>query len=365
MKCPVSVYTEWGPLKEVIVGDCLNFNCNLLDPTFQLVYYEKLATKSFRETEQYRVDKKRFKERVEDLNNLQKVLEELGVTVRRPKPLEKAIPFKTPWFKAICTAPDSVRDIAMCLGDKIIETPPTIRGRYFETHLLHDIFYDYFRQGAKWITSPRPTLDLNRIDVKGEKYWKSIDHYHDMDQMKDFEINFDAANLLKFGRDIIFNVGSKNHELGAYWLESILGDEFRVHRVRVCDSHIDAVIAPIAPGKMLYNPVGDHKKTLLKQLPDPLKKWDIYPMQEENLDFCLDEGELELATVEGMFINILSVNEKQIVIQDNAYNNIKMLEKLGFEPIPVRFNQGRLFSGGLHCCTIDVRRDEEKEDYFK
>ncbi len=60
----------------------------------------------------------------------------------------------------------------------------------------------------------------------------------------------------------------------------------------------------------------------------------------------------------------LTVKEKRIIIQDNAYNNIKKLEKLGFEPIPIRFSQGRLFSGGIHCCTVDVRRNETMESYL-
>jgi glycine amidinotransferase len=366
MTCPVNVYTEWGPLKEVLLGDCLHASFNLADPTFELVYYENLKSQKYRKTEEYRVDKTRYHQRIEDLKNLHKLLEELGVKVRRPDPLQRAVPFKTPWFKGICQAPDNPRDTMFCIADMIIETPPTVRGRYFETHHWHKILNEYFRGGAKWITAPRPSLTDESIDYEGEKNWKETVDYNKIYEIEPrFEIAFDAANIIKFGKDILFNIGCKNHELGAFWLERILYDYgIRLHRIRACDSHIDAVLAPIAPGAMLYNPVGDKKKNILEQLPAPLKKWDVIPMQEEDLSFCIHDNELILASQEGMFINILSINEKQMVIQDTATNNIKNLEKHGFEPIPITFNQGVIFSGGIHCCTVDIYRDEKCEDYF-
>lgn len=358
----VNCYTEWGELKEVIVGDCLNFNINILDPTFQYVYYDNLVTQKVKKSKQYKIDKTRFKQRVEDLNNLHDTLEKLNIKVRRPIPLSDPILIKTPWWNAICTAPDSPRDTVACIGNNIIESPPSIRGRYFENTHFRDIFQEYFRKGANWISAPKPSLEEHTVEL--EKHWYEVNKFHDIIEIpNEYEIVFDAANILKFGKDIIFNVGTKNHELGAIWLQRILGNEFRVNKVRLCDSHIDAVIAPLCPGKMLYNPKANEKRNIKENLPKWLQKWDMIPMQDENLDFCMDKEELYLASEEGMFINCLSINEKQLIIQDNAYKTIKILEKNGFEPIPIPFRQGRLFSGGIHCCTVDVDRNENMEDY--
>jgi len=361
----VSVFTEWGKLEEVIVGDCLNFNVDLEDPTFEFVYYESLKTQKIRKTKQYQIDKKRLEQRSKDLNSLAKTLENLGVIVRRPNPLKTAIGIRTPWFIGICMAPDSPRDTVACIGNNIIETPPIIRGRYFENTHYRDIFMEYFKNGARWISAPKPSLTKESIEL--ENNWISINpkKFHEMEEIESqYEIAFDAANFLKIGKDILFNVGCKNHELGARWLQQILGSEFNVHLTRLCDSHIDGAIALLAPGKILYNPALNAKRNIRDQLPEKMKKWDMIPTEEERLDFCWDEEEIMLASQEGMFMNVLSINETTIMIQDTAINTIKSLKKHGFEVIPIEFNQGRLFSGGLHCCTIDVRRDDCLETFI-
>ena len=40
---------------------------------------------------------------------------------------------------------------------------------------------------------------------------------------------FDAANVLRFGRDLIYLVSATGNELGGHWLQSILGEQYRVH----------------------------------------------------------------------------------------------------------------------------------------
>ena len=368
MESPVNVYTEWAPLQEVIVGDCLNFNIDLLDPTFEFVYYENLKSQKHRKTKQYKIDRKRLEQRAADLNRLQKVLEEFGVIVRRPKSLDKAISIKTPHFNAICMAPDSPRDTVACVGQTIIETPPIVRGRYFENMHYREIFLDYFKKGATWVSAPNPMLTKETIDmIDLNETWIDVpaDKFHGMKFINPkYEIAFDAANFVKLGTDILFNIGSQNHELGCHWLQSILGNDFDVWPIRLCDSHIDGAIALLAPGKILYNPALDKKRKILEQLPKQMKKWDMIPTEEEDLSFCLDDEEIALASEEGMFMNVLSINQDTVLVQDTAVNTIKSLERHKFEVVPIEFNQGRLFSGGLHCCTVDVRREEDQERYL-
>jgi len=40
------------------------------------------------------------------------------------------------------------------------------------------------------------------------------------------------------------------------------------------------------------------------------------------------------------------------------------MDKLGMNVIPVPLRDAYAFGGGLHCCTADVYRDGECEDYF-
>ena len=45
---------------------------------------------------------------------------------------------------------------------------------------------------------------------------------------------FDAANVLRLGRDLIYLVSSTGNELGGTWLKTILGEQFRVHFLKRC-----------------------------------------------------------------------------------------------------------------------------------
>lgn len=358
----VNVFTEWGVLKEAVVGSCLNWSADLSDPTFEMVHYDNLKTQKYRKTSKYQLDKFRYEERTRDLDNFAEVLQNCGVKVHRPLPLKKPTVIKTPWWNGICTAPDNPRDVAICLGDTIVETPPTIRGRYFESMHYRDIFLSLFKQGANWVKAPNPTLEEYTIDP--DKNWKRYTETYGLENIEpQFQISFDAANIIKFGKDIIFNIGSKNHELGYYWFKRIF-PEFNIHPVRLCDSHIDAIIAPLCPGVLLYNPQSDKKRSVIPQLPKALQKWKILAMEDESTDCCKSSEEVFLASDEGMHINCLSIGDKSIIIQNTAVKTICMLDKEGFNPIPVPFSQGRLFSGGIHCCSLDLVRDEGMETYF-
>ena len=43
---------------------------------------------------------------------------------------------------------------------------------------------------------------------------------------------------------------------------------------------------------------------------------------------------------------------------------MELLDKNGFDVVPVPFYEVSSFGGGLHCCTADVYREGACEDYF-
>ncbi|MEM4240190.1 MAG: hypothetical protein QXM31_03365 [Candidatus Woesearchaeota archaeon] len=358
----VNVFTEWGKLEEVILGSCVNFNHIGIDKVFNFLYDNRQGDFE-KKGDKHEILAQYISERQKDMDDLQKLIEGYGVTVKRVKSLDKISEIVTPVFKSFTTACDSPRDMYFAIGNEIIESPPTNRKRYFEHLLLRDIFMDYFRNGAKWTLAPRPSLDEKRLDMS---FWKeNLDkHVRGVEEIgDDYEIAFDAANCLKFGKDIVMNVGTKNHELGAVWLQRHLGDAFRVHPIRLCDSHIDGHIMPIAPGKLLVNEVVMYGH--YHRLPTALQKWDRIPILDPATNFNYPSDHLQMASHVGMSVNVLSLDEKKILIRDNAKLTIDALYKAGFEPVPVQMRHCELFGGGIHCSTIDVRRKEQKEDYFK
>jgi len=358
----VNTYTEWGKLEEVVLGTCMNFNHEGIDKVFRFLY-ENNDGQHNKRNRPYEIAAKYLHERQEDLDNLQKIMENHGVVVRRAKPLEKVTKIESPTFEAYTTACDSPRDMYLAIGDEIIETPPTNRKRYFEHMLLRDIFMDYFRSGAKWTAAPRPMLDEKSLDFE---FWKENleNPLHEIDEIEEnHEIAFDAANCLKFGKDIVMNVGTKNHELGAIWLQRHFGNKYRIHPIRLCDSHIDGHLMPIAPGKLLVNEMAMYKN--YHRLPPQLQKWDKIPILDPATNFDYPTTHLQMASNVGMSVNVLSLDEKKVLIRDNAVLTIEALDRAGFEPIPVRIRHCELFGGGIHCSTVDVRRNEKQEDYFR
>jgi glycine amidinotransferase len=360
-RAPINVYTEWGKLEEVILGNCRQFNHAGIDSSFRFLYDNRDG--KFHERDMTpRIDQRYIDERQEDLDNLEELLKKEGVTVRRPKRLAAVTPIVTPNFASSTTASDSPRDMFFAYGHTMYESPPTNRKRFFEQYLLRDIFREYFDRGAGWVSAPKPMLSDESIDYS---YWKdNLDKGipEPQDTSPALDIAFDAANALKFGKDIVFNIGTDNHALGFHWLKRVLPSEVRVHPIRLSDSHIDGHFIPIAPGKLLCNEVVMHNN--YDCLPKELQKWDRIPILDPATNFDYPSDHLQMASSVGMSVNILSLDEERILIRDNAQLTIRALSKAGLTPIPVRLRHSELFGGGIHCSTVDVRRTEDMEDYF-
>ena len=50
------------------------------------------------------------------------------------------------------------------MGNTIIESPSHHISRYFEATAMYDIWYEYFDQGFKWISGPKPKIEKNVIE---------------------------------------------------------------------------------------------------------------------------------------------------------------------------------------------------------
>ena len=50
------------------------------------------------------------------------------------------------------------RDVLLVVGDEIIEAPMAWRSRFFEYRAYRSLIKEYFKQGAKWTTAPKPLM---------------------------------------------------------------------------------------------------------------------------------------------------------------------------------------------------------------
>ena len=206
--------------------------------------------------------------------------------------------------------------------------------------------------GARWFSAPKPMLLDELFPTESGQLTP-----------RDLEPAFDAANVLRFGRDILYLVSATGNELGGHWLQNILGEEFRVHFLKdvYFGSHIDSTLVALRPGLVLANPERLSDATL----PEFLKEWDVIyspPMenQERHSAPYLDQA----IGSEWIDMNLFSIDPDTVVVDSDQTALIRLLEGHGMTVVPVKLRHSRMLGGGFHCVTLDVRRRGQLETYF-
>lgn len=343
---PVWSCNEWDPLEEIIVGTARHARLPYHDGGMNRLEPETKA--SLPSPTQRRYPDWLLDEVEEDIAHFVAVLERLGVKVRRPEPIDFDGMTRTPFWESDFYFQYPPRDIFLAIGDLLAETPCPFRSRQFESWAYRSLLVDYLRRGARWISAPRPTLkdELYGVDVDGDP------------ELQEHEPVFDAANVLRAGRDIFYLRSCSGNRLGAVWLQSVLGPEFRVH---VCENlykgtHLDTTLSLLRPGLVLVNP----ERVTRDILPSPLNRWDI--IAAPDMETPTDSPFAPISS-KWLGMNLLMVRPDLAIVDAQQPALIRLLERQGIESIPLRLRHGRILAGGFHCITLDVRRRGALEDY--
>lgn len=361
----VNSYNEWGTLREVILGSGFPSQLPYNDITFRLFFHDNIyGDKNSYYADRWVLNPRITDEHNEDLNNLVDLLKNNNVSVLRPKTPATLKATKTLCWSSTNYPALNVRDLTMIVGDKIIETPVAARWRQFENDYLKHIFLDFFKNGASWITAPRPLVTDNSYDMtrvyktaKAKEYYESLKTKYTQELDCGVEIMFDAANCMRLGNTILMNAPTEHEKLGAKWLQQVLGEKYRVWVVDITDHHIDSVFLPLRPGLALIT------LDIKDKLPKQLQSWDFIHVPAE-LSATSSTGFIPLAS-EKIYCNILSLSPERIICMPEYYEILQSkLKKYKIEAIPNRIRYSRLFGGGHHCLTLDTNRDSVLEDYF-
>jgi glycine amidinotransferase len=284
-----------------------------------------------------------------------------NITVHRPERLTEVVPFQTPDFKSELSSASNVRDLTLVYKDFIIETPVFVLNRYFENTLLYDVFNKAFDggRGGKWLKAPHTKLVAAKMDLDN---WNIPRDYEKFEREK-FTMAIDAAQFLRIGKDVIVNVNSYNHYLGLEWMKSFFPDT-RFHMINIADNHIDGAIVCLKPGVFLVNPAYEN---IREKMPEAFKNWTYLIPKDTNREFKksgMTSLDLQLASSRGMDINILSLDESTVAVNERALNVVDLLEKNGYEVVPVKLDNSEIFGGGIHCTTLDLLREDEYISYL-
>jgi N-dimethylarginine dimethylaminohydrolase len=376
-------HNEWDRLKAVVVGTVEGFR-----PGLEL---EENAGASVAEA--FELAKKAFpgwylEEVAEDLEGLCEILRGAGVTVLRPRWRERSAEFSTPNWSAAGFDLYNVRDLHIVFGNTLVACAPSSRYRQYESLAFHELLYaHFFEDGFRWVCAPMPRLDgkyLHEIkrpktalensedELHGQLSGGLREVYHYLDE---HEVIFDAANVIRMDRDILFLMSCTGNRKAMQWLSHVLGSDYRIHMTHAYrSSHLDSTILPLRRGTVLLNGARVNESTC----PTVFEGWDkiyftdVAPVPESELDFHRTtrlpvyhhlarlgvQSGLNHISSPWAGLNVLSLSPDTVLVHDRQAALIKGLERKRLTVIPVRMRHCYTMLGGLHCTTLDVVRGE-------
>ena len=383
----VNSWNEWDPLKRVIIGRPEGTNVPAPEPAW---WYDlplgDYPLGSFGPFPQEMVDAAN-----EQMDYFVAQIEKRGAVVDRidiqPFMLNK--PYSSPmgWVQLNAHGVNNVRDVTMIHGNYIIEATTVRRSRIYERFNLRPLFEQYFREDPEMVhfAAPLPML-TDESYVKNyyylyENVWTDEDkknRLHNWEfQLSEKEPLWDAADAMRFGKDIFHQGSCVTNKGGMDWLKrmcSALG--LRLHHIlfdtpmdpKKPDNfhpwHIDVNFVPLRPGLCIYNPDWAPRTPevweLFKQ-----NDWELIPAARptrvhKNKVYLtgLYEGKSWIS------MNTFSIDPKTVCVEAGETAYCEQLDKLGFEVVPIPYEKVIPFGGALHCTTLDVYREGGCEDYF-
>jgi glycine amidinotransferase len=340
----MSVWTDWDPLEEVIVGDCyipgaLNwFVESALQDEFNNI---------LRETKQ-------------DLNNLAVLLQDMGIQVHRPRVYNHKRSVDIAAFSVQCpTAPLVPRDQYLVYGDTVFQTYTSMTDRYLDSYSYYDVFKRLFDQGHNWISQPPPNLR----NLPPKKDWTNqgsliYNHlYHN-------QLLWHTATMFKCGDRLITNTTGPGTQTGLEWMRRNLPPDTLLENTNTTMrnwGHIDHG----------FFMIDDHTVICVDRefVPECLRDKHIHEIHQ-----YLPKESVDPATVMDQLLtpskgykqvvafdtNVLVVDSHNIVFDSNMPELFEFLATLNVKCYVAPLRHRKFWASGIHCSTLDIRRRGQK-----
>jgi len=316
---------EWGKLHKVIVGRADWARIPPLDKSLRTVNYSHVVDDN-NIPQPMLYPPQVVDEANEDLETLVETLIKLNIEVVRPKNLP------TQYYN-FCP-----RDLVNIIGSSAIVAPMSLQSREHDykniEHELENICYAPNNQSDEnynlYSIGNKEILALNELNPK-----------------------FDAANIIRADRDILYLVSNSGNKAGARYLQDFLGDEYKVHLLEGVYSymHIDSTVAFLKEGLLLLNPSRIPNK---KVLPHPFNKWDaIYCPDPVDIGYYENYNHAS----PWINVNLLSLSSELVVIEEHQEPLRKELKKYGIDSMMLPMRHARTLGGCFHCVTLDLVRE--------
>ena len=382
----VNSWNEWDPLKRVVVGSAEGANY----PALELGMHVKndLGRYTYGSYGPWPQDE--VAEAVEQQNEFARTFEKRGVTVDRVvvhKSMKSCEAVSTPdWTHPTQRNAANPRDLTLIMGNEIVEAPGTMRCRYYEYLYMRPLFEKYYREDPEcmWVSAPRPRLTDDSYEPN---YWWNLHNVWSHEEkverfnnkkwaLTEVEPLWDAADMIRAGKDIFLQPSSVNNQLGRDWLRRYITSRgLRLHEIRFDSTavghyapwHIDSTLVFPKPGMVIYTP---GKGVTTPEMVELFKKndWEMVPAADPvfpwNNKLSLCGWGVPSNKPGWISLNVISIDPKTICVDANEVKYIEQLNSIGFEVEPVKYDKLFKFGGMLHCNTLDIYREGGCEDYF-
>ena len=370
-KTVVNSWNEWDPFKHVIVGRADGTIMPAPDPGMM----NEFPDAGVKPGEWGSLPEDLTQQAIGQLDAFAEMLEKRGIRVDRPTLLDFSQKVETPDWKQDsmlgCMPP---RDVLMVIGKEILEATMGQRARWYEYLCYRPLLEQYFKDDPNflWETAPKPRLtDESYVKDYWDNYFNVWTHDEKIKRMEALKFHltekepvFDAADIIRFGKDLFMQRSAITNAAGVEWLKRHYESKgFRVHEVAFGGYpqpwHIDATVFAPREGTIVQNSVWMPRTPEFHEL-FKINGWEIVmaepPSREKSHPYSYCSPHLAN--------NTFSLDPKTICVEAGEVRLLEQLDKIGFEVIPVEFFEVSPFGGGLHCATVDVNREGDCKDYF-
>jgi len=352
----MSIWTNWDPLEEVIVGNCYTSVPN----NWGLSVNEQSMLNQI------------LKETKEDLDNLDQTLQSLNVKVYRPTPNIFSRKIEILGFNIInATSPIVPRDQYLAYGNTIYQTYTSMPDRYVDAYNYYGIFNELFQKGYNWISQPPPIIK----NFEGNVKWYVDGPKIYTEDLRD-KILWHTATMFKCGDSLITNNNGPGSQLGLEWMRRNIDARIINNDNTKVDNwgHIDHGFYMIDDNTVIcinesWVPVCLRNKQLI-ELEGKFKAFDYQHFIREThsiknqtslkwLEEWLDEWKGYSQEV-AFETNVLVVDSNNIIFSTNQPEVFKLLNELGVKCHICKIRHGMFWEAGIHCLTLDIKRKGEK-----
>jgi N-dimethylarginine dimethylaminohydrolase len=304
----ISSWNEWSTLKKIVVGSATDANWPVHDPVFN----KESEKTTWKETPvpsgpvpEWIID-----EANQDLDQLAVTLQQLGVEVVRPAPLN---------FQAhdglynYCP-----RDRFLIYGDTMVDPAMMYPCRDMELQCYHDI-----------------------VDA--------ADRYLFMPRNEGMVM--DAANVLRLNDRMLFLESCSGNRAAYNWM----CEQFPDVRIELCNFysgvHIDSTIVALREGLVMLNA----SRVTFDQVPKVFDGWHKIWVTD-----VVAQGFYQYPYASKWIgMNMLVVDPHTVIVDQAQTELIKTLKSYKFEVIPLQLRHSRTLGGGFHCVTLDLIRESQ------